>query len=230
MKEIRTNINILLRVLVIVMICAVLNNLRASFLNESVGELAFFVSYIVLVTALAASFKEVFALGTKIVDDMVKFMYATSPLLITLLVSGGNIATGGVIQPAVVLAVEAAAVIMKNVFIPLILIASVIAIIDNLSEKIKITKIAELLRRICTWGIGILLTVITAIMAIQGTVSAVADGITGKSVKFAINSIPVVGSYLSDATDTVLGCTLLIRNAAGLAAVLECWEFVLCRY
>lgn len=220
LKEIRTNINILLRVLVIVMICAVLNNLRVSFLNESVGELAFFVSYIVLVTALAASFKEVFALGTTIVDDMVKFMYATSPLLVTLLVSGGNIVTGGVIQPAVVLAVEAAAVIMKNVFIPLILIATVIAIIDNLSEKIKITRIAELLRRICTWGIGIMLTVITAIMAIQGTVSAVADGITGKSVKFAINSIPVVGSYLSDATDTVLGCTLLIRNAAGLAAVL----------
>ena len=113
-------------------------NLRVSFLNESVGELAFFVSYIVLVTALAASFKEVFALGTTIVDDMVKFMYATSPLLVTLLVSGGNIVTGGVIQPAVVLAVEAAAVIMKNVFIPLILIATVIAIIDNLSEKSRL--------------------------------------------------------------------------------------------
>lgn len=220
LKEVYVNIQLLLNILVIVVVCALLNNLRASFLNESVGELAFLVAYIVLVTVMAVSFKEMAVMGTKIVEDMVSFMYATSPLLVTLLVSGGNVVTGGVIQPIVVLAVEATAVIMKNVFIPLVLISTVIAVVDNISEGIKITKLTEFLRRICTLGIGILLTIFTGIIALQGTVSAVADGVAGKSVKFAISSIPVVGSYLSDAADTIMGCALVVKNAASLAAVL----------
>jgi stage III sporulation protein AE len=49
----------------------------------------------------------------------------------------------------------------------------------------------------------------------------VVDGVTSKTAKFAISTfIPVVGKTLSDAADTVIGCTLLIKNAAGIAAMI----------
>jgi stage III sporulation protein AE len=40
-------------------------------------------------------------------------------------------------------------------------------------------------------------------------------------MKYAISTfIPIVGKYLGDATDTVLGCTLLIKNAAGIGVMI----------
>ncbi len=218
--ELRKNMGLLLRVMVIVILCAVLERLRGAFLKESTGEIAFFVSYIILVSVLMVSFKEISMMGIRIIDQMVDFMYATSPILITLLVSGGNIAAGSIVQPIVILVVEVAATMMKNVLIPLVMIATVAAVIDNISEKIKISRIAVFLRKLCTWSIGIILTVFATIIAIQGSVSAVADGIAGKSVKFVIGAVPVVGSYLSEAADTVIGCTLLVKNAAGIAAMM----------
>ena len=47
------------------------------------------------------------------------------------------------------------------------------------------------------------------------------DGVTGKTAKFAIGAlIPIAGKYLADAADAVIGCTLLIKNAAGIAAMI----------
>jgi stage III sporulation protein AE len=50
---------------------------------------------------------------------------------------------------------------------------------------------------------------------------AVVDGVTSKTAKFAIGAfIPVAGKYLADAADAVIGCTLLIKNAAGVAVMI----------
>ena len=65
------------------------------------------------------------------------------------------------------------------------------------------------------------MTVFIGILTIQGPIAAVADGVANKTLKFALGTfIPVVGSYLADAADTVIGCTLLIKNAAGIAVVI----------
>jgi stage III sporulation protein AE len=49
----------------------------------------------------------------------------------------------------------------------------------------------------------------------------VVDGVTSKTAKFAISTfVPVAGKYLADAADTVIGCTLLIKNAAGIAVMI----------
>ena len=60
-----------------------------------------------------------------------------------------------------------------------------------------------------------------AIVSIQGSLGAVIDGVTSKTAKYAIGiAIPVAGKYLADAAETVIGCTLLLKNAAGVAAMI----------
>lgn len=220
-KEIYININILVKLIVLVAICALLKNLQTSFLSESVGELAFYVCYIVLVSIIILCFNTALSLGINVIDKMVDFMYATVPVLITLLVSGGNITSGGVFQPILIMIVEVSATLIKNIFIPLVFMSTILSILNNISEKIQISKLASFLKQIANWSLGLILTVFIAIITIQGSVGAVADGIAGKTAKYAIGTfIPIVGSYLADATDTVLGCTLLIKNAAGIASMI----------
>jgi len=221
LKEIYQNLGILIRLAVLIVVCAMLKNLQSRFLSEGVSQIAFYVCYIVLVTILLVSFSTAARLGIGIISNMVDFMYATVPVLITLLISGGNITTGGVFQPVMLLIVEVAATIIRNAFIPLIFFSTILTIVSNISAKAQLNGLASLIKQIVTWGLGIVLTAFIAVVSLQGSMGAVVDGVTAKAAKFAISAfIPIVGKTLSDAADTVVGCTLLIKNAAGVATML----------
>jgi stage III sporulation protein AE len=220
-KEIYQNIDILIKLIVLVIFCAVLRNLQSSFLSESVGELAFYACYIVLVTVMIISLNTALDLGKDIIDSMVSFMQASIPVLITLLVSGGNFTSAGIFQPILIAVVEVAATIIKNVFLPLIFLSVVLSIVDNISDKVQVSRLAQFLKQISGWALGLILTVFIGIIGIQGSLGAVVDGVTSKTAKFAIGAlIPVAGKYLADAADAVIGCTLLIKNAAGVAVMI----------
>lgn len=220
-KEIYTNFHLLIKLIVIAVFCAILKNLQASFLSESVSELAFYACYIAIVSILVLSLDTAFKLGREIIDQMVVFMHSTIPVLVTLMVSGGNIATGGVLQPVLIVVVEIAASLFKNFFLPLIFFTAVLSIVDNISDKVQISKLSGFIKQINTWAMGIILTAFIAIVSLQGSLGAVIDGVTSKTAKFAIGAfVPVAGKYLADAADTVIGCTLLIKNAAGVAVMI----------
>jgi stage III sporulation protein AE len=141
--------------------------------------------------------------------------------MITLLITGGNVVSGGIFQPILIMAVEISATVVKNIFIPIIFLSTILSIINNISDKIHLSKLAELIKKIGIILIGIILTIFIGIVTIQGSVGSVADGVASKTVKFAIGTfIPVVGGYLSDAADTVIGCSLLIKNAAGVIVLI----------
>ncbi|OPZ93626.1 MAG: Stage III sporulation protein AE precursor [Firmicutes bacterium ADurb.Bin419] len=220
-QEIYLNIDILIKLIVLVIICAVLKNLQTSFMSKGVGELAFYICYIVMVSVLMVSFNGAIKVGIEIINAMVNFMYSSIPVLITLLISGGNITSGGVLQPVLIMIVQFTATIIKTVFIPLIILSTTLSIVDNISEKIQVARLASFLKHITSWALGFILTIFVAIVSLQGSLGAVVDGVTSKTTKFAISAfIPVAGKYLADAADAVIGCTLLIKNAVGVAIMI----------
>jgi len=117
--------------------------------------------------------------------------------------------------------VQVSATIIKNILIPLIVLSTIISIVDNISDKIQISRLSSFLKNITQWTLGLILTIFVAIVSLQGSLGAVVDGVTSKTAKFAIGAfIPVAGKYLADAADAVIGCTLLIKNAVGVAIMI----------
>ncbi len=219
-KELYQNLGIFVKLAVLVVICALLKNLRANFLHESVGQVAFYVCYIVIVSVLLVSFGTVVKVGIGIIDKMVGFMYIAIPVMLALLISGGNITAGGILHPVILMIVEISATVIKSTFVPLVFLSTILKIVNNISEKIHLARLANLVNKIVIWTLGAILTVFIIAVSLQGSLGAVVDGATSKAAKFAISTfIPVVGKTLADATDTVIGCTLLIKNAAGAAAL-----------
>lgn len=217
-KEIYLNIHILARLVVLVVLCAILKNLQTSFLNKGTGELAFYTCYIVLVSILLVSFNTAVNTGIEIINAMVNFMHLSLPVLVTLLVASGNVTTGAGMQPVLILVVQVFAAIIKNIIIPIVILSTIVSVIDNISEKVQISRLSGFLKNLTAWSLGLILTVFIAIVTLQGVIGAVADGVTGKTAKFAIGVfIPVAGKYLADAADAIIGCTLLIKNAVGIS-------------
>lgn len=219
-RELYQNLGIFVKLAVLAVVCALLKNLKVNFLGESVGQVAFYVCYIVIVSILLVSYGTVVKMGTDIIDRMAGFMYVTIPVMMALLISGGNITTGGILHPVLLLIVEGAVTLIKNIFVPLVFLSTILKIVNNISEKIQLAKLANLLKQIVSWTLATILTVFVIAISLQGSLGAVIDGVTSKAAKFAISTfIPIVGKTLADATDTVIGCTLLIKNAASVAAL-----------
>jgi stage III sporulation protein AE len=220
-KEIYVNVGILVKLMVLIIMCAILKNLQDSFMREGIGEVAFYVCYIVIVSILLVSFNTSVSMAKSIIDQMVGFMFATLPAIVTLLAAGGNYTAGVVFQPMMLAVVEVSAVLLKDVFIPLIFFSTILSVVNNISNRIQISRLTNLIRQVAMWALGIILAVFIGTVTVQGSLGAVIDGVTSKTAKFAITAfIPVVGKTLSDAADTVIGCTLLIKNAAGLGVMI----------
>ena len=77
------------------------------------------------------------------------------------------------------------------------------------------------MRCVIIWGIGIGLTLFVGIVSLEGTIATTVDGITVKTAKFIFsNGIPVVGKLLGDSVDTILGSTVVLKDAVGTVGVI----------
>ena len=58
-------------------------------------------------------------------------------------------------------------------------------------------------------------------LAIQGITAGSVDGISFRTAKYAIkNSIPLLGSYLSDGLNLIIASSVLIKNAVGAGGLI----------
>jgi len=96
----------------------------------------------------------------------------------------------------------------------------VLHIVSSLTDKYKVNQLANLLRNVSVGCLGVFVTVFLGVISIRGAGSAVADGVTIRTAKYiAGNFVPVVGRMFSDASETIIGASLLVKNAVGLAGV-----------
>jgi len=224
-KEILANLDIMAKIVVLAVICGILNNLRGAFENESIGEISHFVCYLLIVILIVQSFSLLLANGRETIQSMVTFMQLLFPTLLTLLVAMGGFASSAIFQPAIALLVSIVSTFLRDILLPLILFSAILVVINNLSEKIQLSKLAGLVRGACAWILGSLFTIFLAVLTIQGVTAASFDGISIRTAKYAIDTfIPIVGGMFSDTVDTIIGCSLLVKNAVGIIGlvVLAC--------
>lgn len=220
-REVVANAALLGKLVVLAVICAVLQNLTNAFEKDTTGQLAHMVAYLVLITIALASFGLAIGIGREVVDKMVTFMQALLPLLLTLLVAVGGIASAAIFHPVVFMAITVFGTVMKNVVLPLIFFAAVLDIVSGLSSQFQVSRLAGLLRGAALGVMGLLSTIFLGILAIQGVAGAVGDSVTFRTAKFATSTfIPVVGGVFSDALEAVIRSSLLLKNAVGIAGVI----------
>lgn len=220
-KEVIFNFSILGKLLILTIICAVLQNLHNAFEEDAVGRLAYGLCYILIIIMAVGSFNTAMEIGKQTIDKMVVFMQAMLPTLLALLVSVGGISSSAVFQPLIFGSITFITTIIKNFVMPLVLFSAILSILDNLSESINISKLSSLLRQTAIGVLGIVLTVFTGIVSIQGVASTSIDNAAIRTAKFAVDSfIPIVGKFLSDAFDAVVSCSMILKNGIGIAGLI----------
>ncbi len=219
-KEVASGITALGSILVIIVIHSILKTFSEGLNNKGISQITYYVEYILIVTLIMTNFTSIIEITKQTIQNLVGFMNSLIPILITLMITTGNITTANVVQPVILFLIGFIGNGIITIILPLLLISTVLGIISNISNKIQINKLSKYFKSSIVWVLGIVLTVFVGVLSIEGTLTSSVDGITAKTAKAAVSSfIPIVGKILGDAVDTVIGCSAVLKNAVGLVGI-----------
>lgn len=218
--ELLYNGKLIASIVILTIFSMLLETLQSSFEKNTVSKVAYAIAFMVLMIMAINSFSVAIGYANTAITDMIHFMVAVIPLLLTLLASMGNVVSVSVLHPLIVFMIHAVGTAIYLVVFPLLFFSAVLHIVSSISDKYKVTQLANLLRNVSIGCLGVFVTVFLGVISVRGVSSAVVDGVTIRTAKYiAGNFVPVVGRMFSDASETVIGASLLVKNAVGLAGV-----------
>jgi stage III sporulation protein AE len=197
-----------------------LQTLQNSFEQSTVSKVAYSIVFMVLIIIALNSFHVAITYANETIGTMISFILALIPLLLALIASSGGVVSAAFFHPVILFLMNTSGLFIQYVVLPLLFLAALLSIVSILSEHYKVTQLANLLRN---WSIGLLgvfVTIFLGVISVQGASTAVTDGITIRTAKFITgNFIPVIGRMFTDATDTVISASVLLKNTVGIAGV-----------
>ncbi|QUG85603.1 stage III sporulation protein AE [Bacillus nitratireducens] len=215
--ELVANGKLLGTLIMLTIFSALLQSLQSAFSKSSVSKIADAVVYMVLIIFALNSFYVVMTYARETIQTMVDFILALLPILLALIATGGGVVSVAFFHPIIIFLMNTSGLLMNYIVLPLLLLATILSIVSTMSDQYKVTKLSKLLQNVSVGIMGIFLTVFLGVLSVQGTASAVADGIAVKTAKFVTgNFIPVVGRMFTEAADTVISASGLLKNTVGI--------------
>ncbi len=218
--ELIANGKLLGTLILLTIFSVILQNLQTAFESNTVSKVANAIVYLVLMIIAINSFYIAINYAQTAITTMINFMIALLPLLLALLASIGSLTSVALFHPLIIFLVNSSGLLIKHFVLPLLFLSALLSLVSTLSDHYKVTKLANLLRNISVGTLGIFLTIFLGVISVQGAVTAVADGITIRTAKFVTgNFVPIVGRIFTDAADTVMGASVLLKNTVGIVGL-----------
>lgn len=188
--------------------------------GKSISNIINFVTYGIIVILVLSIVVKMITLTSNTLYTIKAQMDAIFPLLLTFLTAMGGNASVTVYQPAMALISGMIINVFTYILLPLFIFSTAMSVVSNLSNNIKLDKFTSFFNSAFKWITGLIFTIFTAFVSIQGLSAGSADGISIRTVKFALKSyIPMLGGYISDGMGLMLASSNLIKNAIGASGL-----------
>lgn len=183
--------------MVIIIISSVLRSITDGLENKSVSQITYYITYILIVTIVMKNFSDIINMVKASIDNLVAFTNCLIPLLITLMITTGNIASAGMLQPIILWIISFISNFINVVLVPASLISVALSVISNVSDRVQIDKLSKYINTTVVWILGIVLTIFVGVSSLEGSITNGVDALTVKTTKAAVsNFIPIVGKIL----------------------------------
>src|SRR5699024_8675336 len=128
-------------ILVIVVISSILKSISDDLENKSIAQISHYVTYILIVTIIMKNFSDIIVMIRTSIENLVGFSNSLIPLLITLMLTTGNIASASMLQPIILFIITFIGNFINTILIPASLVAVALNVISNISDKVQIDKL-----------------------------------------------------------------------------------------
>lgn len=216
--DIRSLLPLIFTILAIGLLSSILNSFKSD--SNDTSDMVYFVCYGVVVILILVSFKDILSSVSTVISNISSVMQIVFPILITLLVSIGSMSSISIYNPLVAVLTTAVDFVFEKLLYPIFILVFIFTVLGNLTNSIRLDKLNKFFMSTFKWVIGIVLTLFTGFLSIQGISAGRFDSISIKATKFALKSyIPLIGSFVADGMDFIVLGSILVKNTIGLVAI-----------
>lgn len=160
-------------------------------------------------------------LGTNAMEELSAYGTLMLPVLSAAAVSAGSV-TGAPMQYAIaVLFSDVLLTLFTKLLLPFLYILLGLAVADCVSSTISFGRIRGLVVWIIKTAMKTILYAYLGFLTVTQVIAGTADAMTVKAAKLTLSGVvPVVGSILSDASETLLVSAALLKNTIGTVGLL----------
>lgn len=207
------------RVLMLVLIAAVFANFASVFDGGQIGEVSFYMVYLLLFMILMDSFRELSDSLASDLNWMTEFMKGLSPAYFVAVAAATGAATASVFYQGVLLLVWLVQWILLTALLPAANLYILMRLVNNLSREDMLSKMAELLNTAIGWGLKTLLGLVVGLQAVRALIAPVMDSLKRTVIGKTASAIPAVGNAVNVVTELVVTSAVLVKNCLGAAAL-----------
>lgn len=219
--EIKAGLILGVQLISICIVMGLLKNLSSSFGDKPVSTLGTVVCSCLVITLCLKNFMTTYGACVDTLNIMTKTMQILLPIMIPLIISMGGISSGGILNPVILGAITAFNTALQKFILPVLFLSSIFTLINSLTEKDYVSKLAGFLRKAAIFFTGLCVTIFAGLTAIQGLVTKSADGLLINTARYSVdNFVPIVGGFAADSIDMVLSCVGIIKNGIGIVGII----------
>lgn len=167
------------------------------------------------------------ALGTQTVAELCEYGKLLLPVMTAAMAAQGRATASAALYAGTAFFSSLLSTVVSKLIVPMIFVYLCLCIAHRAVGEEILNNLRRFVKWGMTWGLKIILYVFTGYIGITGVVSGTADAAAVKAAKLAISGfVPVVGSIISDASETILVSAGVMKSAAGvygLLAIIAIW-------
>lgn len=208
------------RLLLLILIAAVFSNFVDVFDGGQIGEVSFYMVYLLLFMMVAEDFS---ALSTSLAEKLnwlTRFMQGLSPAYYLSVAAASGASSAAVFYQGVLVLVWLLQWVVTALFLPGANLYILLKLVNHLSREEMLSKMAELLETIIGWGLKTLLGIAVGLQVVKGLVAPVIDSLKRTALGRTATLIPGIGNAVNTVTELVLTSAVLVRNSLGVAALI----------
>lgn len=208
--------SLLIKILLLILLSAVLANFADVFESGQIGDICFYIVYLLLFILLMDSFSSVTRSVQQTITWMAEFMRGLAPAyFLTISIAAGS-STAVVFYEGVLILTWLIQEVILNLLFPGACLYVLISLINNLSKEEMLGKMAELLDTAVSWGLKTLLGMVVGLQVVRGLIAPVMDTLKRSALGKAAGALPGVGNAVNMVTELVLTSAVLVRNCLGV--------------
>ena len=160
-------------------------------------------------------------LGDQTVTELSEYGKLLVPVMTAALAAQGGTGSAAALYTATAFFDAVLSCCVTDILIPGIYIFLTVAIVNAAVGDALMKKMKDFVKWLLSWGLKLILYAFTGYVSITGVVSGTADQTALKAAKVTLGGmIPVVGSIISDASETILVGAAAVKNSVGVYGML----------
>lgn len=204
------------QLLLLVLAAAFFANFAKAFEKSQVGEISFYVIYLILFALLMNLFG---GMSHRLEDHLsllVSLMKAVTPAYYLAVAASVGVTTASLFYQIVLILILMIQIVAVSLILPCLNLYVLLELVNHLSREEMLSRLSELLKMLIEWSLKTMLGVLVGMQVIQGLVAPVMDTLKRSVIGKTAGAIPGVGNAINSVTEIILTSAVLIRNSLGV--------------